>query len=256
MELVDSHCHLYYEPMLNNYEELIKNCRKKGINKLLTIGVNLETSILNSKLSVKYKEIYATVGLHPNNIDEFFNDEDYKGLINKNKKIIGIGETGLDYYRTKSNLDIQRKNFINHINLSEKCNLPLIVHTREAESDTIQLLKLHIKNPEPRLIIHCFTGTKDFAKKLLDFGAFISFSGIITFKKNNELREVVKYVPEDRILLETDSPYLSPEPHRGKKNTPQNLDIIASEVAKIKNINEKMVYKITTNNFNKIFKLI
>ena len=167
MELVNSHCHLYYEPMLNNYEELIKNCRKKGINKLLTIGVNLETSILNSKLSVKYKEIYATVGLHPNNIDEIFNDEDYKVLINKNKKIIGIGETGLDYYRTKTKLDIQRKNFINHINLSEKCNLPLIVHTRDAENDTIQLLKLHMKNPEPRLIIHCFTGTKDFAKKLL-----------------------------------------------------------------------------------------
>ena len=144
MELVDSHCHLYYEPMLNNYEELIKNCRKKGINKLLTIGVNLETSILNSKLSVKYKEIYATVGLHPNNLDEIFNDKDYQGLINKNRKIIGIGETGLDYYRTKTKLDIQRKNFINHINLSKKCNLPLIVHTRDAENDTIQLLNLHI----------------------------------------------------------------------------------------------------------------
>ena len=255
MNLTDSHCHLYYEPMLNNYEFIIQKSKEKNINRFLTIGIDIKTSRINSEISTKYNEIFATVGLHPNNLNETFNEKDYCKLINNNKKIIGIGETGLDYYRVKSNIDIQHENFFKHITLANKKNLPLIIHTREAEKDTYDILKKHVNLHENNIIIHCFTGTIDFAKKILDLGAILSFSGIITFKNNYNLDNVIKYVPMNKMLIETDSPYLAPEPLRGKKNTPMNLDFIAKKIATIKNINISDVAERTTENFNKIFNI-
>ncbi|MAW01273.1 MAG: hydrolase TatD [Candidatus Pelagibacter sp.] len=255
MKLTDSHCHLYYEPMLDNYEFIIQKCKEKNINRLLSIGIDIRTSKINSEISAKYNEIFATVGLHPNNLDETFNEKNYCELIENNKKIIGIGETGLDYYRIKSNKALQQENFFKHIILANKQKLPLIIHTREAEKDTYDILKKNVNIHENKIIIHCFTGSIDFAKKILDLGAIISFSGIITFKNNYNLDNIIKYVPMNKMLIETDSPYLAPEPLRGKKNTPINLDLIAKKIATIKNINIRDVAEKTTENFNKIFKI-
>lgn len=255
MNLTDSHCHLYYEPMLNNYESIIQKCKEKNINRFLSIGINIKTSKINSEISARYNEIFATVGLHPNNLDEIFNEKDYCELIENNHKIIGIGETGLDYHRVKSNIDVQQGNFVKHISLANKQKLPLIIHTRDAEEDTYNIIKKNVNLYENNIIIHCFTGSLSFAKKILDLGAIISFSGVITFKNNHYLDNVVKYVPMNKILIETDSPYLAPEPFRGKKNTPLNLDLIAKKIATIKNININDVAEKTTENFNKIFKI-
>ena len=139
--------------------------------------------------------IFASVGLHPNNLDEIFNEKDYCELIENNHKIIGIGETGLDYHRVKSNIDVQQENFVKHISLANKQKLPLIIHTRDAEEDTYNIIKKNVNLYENNIIIHCFTGSLSFAKKILDLGAIISFSGVITFKNNHYLDNVVKYVP-------------------------------------------------------------
>ena len=250
--MVDSHCHLYYEPYINNIQSTISECKKHNINKLLSIGVNLNTSIQNIELAEKYKEIYCTVGIHPNstlnaNIDDLSHLEN---LAVKSKKIIGIGEVGLDYYR-EHDKNKQFDFFQRQIRLSYKLNLPIIIHTRDAEKDTLKIIKKHINNQ--KFIIHCFSGTKNFARECIDMGGYISFSGNITFKNAVYLREVCKEIDLNKILIETDSPFLAPHPFRGKKNHPSNVRFVCSEIAKLKNTTFDVISKVTTENFNKIF---
>ena len=175
----------------------------------------------------------------------------FLSLKKKNKKILAFGETGLDYFYKRSEKKDQIFSFEKHINFSIIENVPVIIHTRDADDDTISIIKKYYK--KTNFLIHCFTGTLDFAKKLLDLNCLISFSGIITFKKSNNLRDVVKYVPLERMLIETDSPYLSPDPFRGKSNEPANVKIIAETVASIKQITFDEVANSTTTNFKKFF---
>jgi TatD DNase family protein len=196
--------------------------------------------------------VYGAIGIHPNSTTG--NLEKLDGILalkNNNKKVIAFGETGLDYFYKHSEKNDQIFAFEKHIEFSIAENVPVIIHTRDADDDTISIIKKYYK--KTNFLIHCFTGTLDFAKKLLDLNCIISFSGIITFKKSNNLRDVVKYVPLEKMLIETDSPYLSPDPFRGKSNEPANVKIVAETIASIKQISFGEVASSTTANFKKFF---
>jgi TatD DNase family protein len=250
--IIDSHCHLDYEPLINNIDQILLNAKKNDIAKLLTIGTSLESSIKVLDIINKYSNVYGAIGIHPNsttgNLEKL---DDILTLKNNNKKVIAFGETGLDYFYKRSEKNDQIFAFEKHIEFSITENVPVIIHTRDADNDTISIIKKYYK--KTNFLIHCFTGTLDFAKKLLDLNCIISFSGIITFKKSNNLRDVVKYVPLEKMLIETDSPYLSPDPFRGKSNEPANVKIVAETIASIKQISFEEVASSTTANFEKFF---
>jgi TatD DNase family protein len=250
--IIDSHCHLDYEPLVNNIDQVLLNAKKNNIENLLTIGTSLESSRKVLDIINKYPNVYGTVGIHPNsttgNLEKL---DDILALKKKNKKIIAFGETGLDYFYKRSEKSDQIHSFEKHIEFSIAENVPVIVHTRDADNDTISIIKKYYK--KTKFLIHCFTGDMNFAKDLLNLNCLISFSGIITFKKSNDLRDIVKHVPLEKMLIETDSPYLSPDPLRGKCNEPANVKIIAESIAKIKEVSFEEVAKLTTKNFNKLF---
>ena len=255
--IIDSHCHLDYDSLYNDLDDVINRAKENNVDYLLTISTNLTSFEKIKTIINKYKNIYGTLGIHPHKADKFINLN--SSLIikhhNKNKKIIGIGETGLDYYYENSKKENQRKIFSEHLNAANLLNLPTIVHSRNAEDDTFELINDEIKRPNLKVLIHCFTGSLKFAKKLLDLGCFISLSGIITFKNSSDLVNTVKYIPMDRLLVETDSPYLSPVPFRGKINEPSFLKFTVKKLAEIKKISQDEVEKITTNNFFKLFNI-
>ena len=250
--IIDSHCHLDYEPLINNIDQILLNAKKNDITKLLTIGTSLESSKKVLDIISKYSNVYGAIGIHPNSTTG--NLEKLDGILalkNNNKKIVAFGETGLDYFYKRSEKNDQIFSFEKHIEFSIAENVPVIIHTRDADDDTISIIKKYYK--KTNFLIHCFTGTLDFAKKLLDLNCIISFSGIITFKKSNNLRDVVKYVPLEKMLIETDSPYLSPDPFRGKSNEPANVKIVAETIASIKQISFGEVASSTTANFENFF---
>ena len=250
--IIDSHCHLDYEPLINNIDQILLNAKKNNIAKLLTIGTSLESSKKVLDIINKYSNVYGAIGIHPNSTTG--NLEKLDGILelkNSNKKIIAFGETGLDYFYKRSEKNDQIISFEKHIEFSIAENVPVIIHTRDADDDTISIIKKYYK--KTNFLIHCFAGTLDFAKKLLDLNCIISFSGIITFKKSNNLRDVVKYVPLEKMLIETDSPYLSPDPFRGKSNEPANVKIVAETIASIKQIPFGEVACSTTANFENFF---
>jgi TatD DNase family protein len=197
--------------------------------------------------------IYGTIGIHPHETtqNKITSNTIVKNFID-NPKIIGIGETGLDFYYENSDKDDQIKSFKEHIEASIQTNSPLIIHSREAENETFNILNEY-KNQNLKILMHCFTGSKNFAKKLLSLNAFFSASGIITFKNSLELQDTFKILPIDKILIETDSPFLAPVPNRGKKNEPSFIDFTAQKLADIKNISKSDLVNFTTNNFNKLF---
>ena len=250
--IVDSHCHLDFEPLLSNINGVLKNAKKNNIKSILTIGTSLESSKKVLEIVEKYENIYGAVGIHPNSTTNYLNDIDKLiDIKKKNKKILAFGETGLDYFYKRSERKDQIFSFEKHIEFAISEKVPVIIHTRDANEDTILIIKKYYK--KTKFLIHCFTGNLEFAKKLLNLECLISFSGIITFKKSHELRDVVKFVPLDRILIETDSPYLSPDPMRGKSNEPANLKIIAENIATIKKISFEEISEATTKNFDKLF---
>ena len=215
--MIDSHCHLDHEPLINNLDEIIKRSKEVGIQKLLTICTTYKSYENILKIVEKDSIIYGTFGIHPH---ETKNDIATKNIItekaNSNDKIIGIGETGLDFYYNHSDKNAQIKSFEEHINAALELNYPLIVHSRNAEIETFEILNSY-KNQKPKILMHCFTGSSKFAEKLLNLGSFFSASGIITFKNSTELQDTFKIIPLDKLLIETDSPYLAPVPNRGKK---------------------------------------
>jgi len=251
--MIDSHCHLDHEPLYDNIKDVIKRSKIIGIDKLLTIS----TSIKSYKNILKILEIdpiiYGTVGIHPhesenNDISSMFLENESKN----NAKIIGIGETGLDYFYKNSNKEDQIKSFNIHADAATNLSYPLIIHSRDAENDTLNILN-NYRNKNLKPLMHCFTGSKDFAKKLIDIGSYFSASGIITFKNSTELQDTFKYIPNDRILIETDSPFLAPVPMRGKKNEPSFLKYTLEKISFLKKIECKKMDEITSNNFNNLF---
>lgn len=253
--IIDSHAHLNYPELFERLDAVIENAKSVDVNKIITISTKI--SDLNQIYNIvdKYPDIINyTVGIHPDYASEDFakysEDEITSFFLNRND-FVGIGETGLDYHTTRDFIDIQKKNFIFHINFAINCNKVLVLHTREAEDDTYDILKSH--SDLKKVIVHCFSGSLDFAKKMLDLGYYISFSGIVTFKSANEVREVAKYTPMDRILIETDAPFLAPVPYRGKVNEPSYVKQTGELVAKLKNIDEEMFFNSVYKNFQKIF---
>jgi TatD DNase family protein len=250
--IIDSHCHLDYDPLINNIDQVLLNAKKNNISKLLTIGTGLESSKKVLEIVEKYENIYGAIGIHPNSTTNNLNDlNDLINIKKKSKKIIAFGETGLDYFYNRSEKKDQLYSFEKHIDFAISERVPVIIHTRDADKDTISIVKKYFG--KTKFLIHCFTGNLDFAKNLLNLGCLISFSGIITFKKSTDLRSVVKYVPMEKMLIETDSPYLSPDPFRGKSNEPANVKIVAENIAIIKGISLDEVANLTTKNFKNFF---
>tara|TARA_Y100001936_G_scaffold223428_1_gene240182 strand:+ start:822 stop:1583 length:762 start_codon:yes stop_codon:yes gene_type:complete len=251
--MIDSHCHLDHEPLFSDLDNVIHRSKKVGIKKLLTISTSIESFLRVKEIVNKDGIIYGTVGIHPHEVDKNKIDVDFimKNL-NENKKIIGIGETGLDFYYDNSDRDKQEESFRIHIEAALKANIPLVIHSRNAEDKMFEILD-DFKNKKLKILMHCFTGSQQFAEKLLKFNSYFSASGIITFKNSAELQKTFKFLPLERILIETDSPFLAPVPNRGKKNEPSFIDFTATKLAEIKEIEKSNLIKITTDNFNNLF---
>ena len=256
--ITDSHCHLDYPNLYNQLDDVVRRAEYNQVKYLLTICTTLESFEKIKLIVEKYKNIYGTFGIHPHESRKYTNIDSkfiFK-LKNKYKKIIGIGETGLDFYYYHSDKKIQKKSFVEHISAASQLNVPVIVHSRNAENDTYEIIKSEKKNSNLKVLIHCFAGSKEFAKKLIDINCYISVSGIITFKNSTELTDVVSSIPIENLLVETDSPYLAPVPYRGKSNEPSYIVHTVERLSQIKNVSNEYVMSNTTNNFKKLFKLI
>jgi TatD DNase family protein len=254
--MIDSHCHLDHSPLYEKLDDIVNRAESSGVVCLLTISTTLKSFEMVKRIILKYKNIYGSIGIHPHETKDHIN-VDKKMLIslrNENNKIIGIGETGLDFYYQNSEKLIQKKKFVEHIEAAIELDLPIIVHSRNAEIDTYSILK-DFSSRNPKILMHCFTGSSDFSKKMLSLGAYISLSGIITFSKSKELHDTASLIPIDRLLIETDSPYLAPIPKRGSTNEPSFIKYTAMKLAEIKQISYEDLIVYTSNNFNKLFSL-
>ena len=251
--MIDSHCHLDHEPLFSDLENVIKRSKDVGIKRLLTICTNQKSFERILSIIEKDEMIYGTFGIHPHEVKErSILSNTIIEQISKNKKIIGIGETGLDFYYNNSPKIEQIKSFEQHILASIELNLPVIIHSRKAENETYNVLK-DFKNSKLKILMHCFTGSLKFAKNLMDLNAYFSASGIITFKNSSDLQDTFKKIPIDRLLIETDSPFLAPEPNRGRNNEPSFIEFTAKKLAELKNISKDELVKETTANFNSLF---
>ena len=252
--MIDSHCHLDHEPLLSDIDNVIERSKSAGITKILTICTTLNSFNKIKKLVLKDKIIYGTYGIHPHETkNDIVNSDLIINEISNNDKIIGVGETGLDFYYDNSDKETQIKSFDTHIKASMELNIPLIIHSRSAENETFDILNKY-KNDDLKILMHCFTGSQKFAEKLLDLNAYFSASGIITFKNSQDLQKTFQMIPLDKLLIETDSPFLAPEPNRGKKNEPSFVKFTGKKLADLKNISFEDLVNSTTNNFNKLFK--
>ena len=251
--MIDSHCHLDHEPLLSNLNHIIERSKLTGIKKILTICTTLDSFSRIKEIVKKDDIIYGTFGIHPHEVkNNIIFLENITNEIRNNEKIIGVGETGLDFYYNYSDKNAQIESFNKHIQASLELDSPLIVHSRNAEKETFEILH-NYKNKNLKILMHCFTGSKNFAKKLLDLNSYFSASGIITFKNSNELQDTFEIIPSDKLLIETDSPFLAPEPMRGKKNEPSFIKYTAEKLSIIKKISIKELIDLTTENFNKLF---
>ena len=252
--LVDSHCHLNFPDFKDDLPQVIERARQNGVQLMQTICTSLEEFEEVEKIANENAGIYCSVGVHPN---ESANAEvaSIEYLLNKasHPKVIGIGETGLDYHYEYSDRKIQQDSFRIHIEAARKSGLPIIVHTREADEDTINILQEEMKLGSFSGVIHCFTSSEYLAQKAIEMGFYISLSGIITFKTAQNIRDTVKKLPLDRLLIETDSPFLAPLPNRGKRNEPSFVRFVNHKLAEIKEISEDESAKTTSANFFRLF---
>lgn len=257
MQLVDSHCHLDFPEFAAELPEVVARAEANGIGLMQTICTHITKFPQVLAVAERFPSVYCSVGIHPHNVEEE-PKVTAQDLLAKtaHPKVIGIGETGLDYYYEHSPRALQQQSFRAHIAAARESRLPIIVHTRDADADTIAILKEeHAKGPFPGLI-HCFSSGPEMAEAALEIGFYISISGIITFKKAEELRAVVKTVPLERLLVETDSPYLAPMPHRGKRNEPAFTRHTAEMLAELKGVTTEELARITTANFHHLFQKI
>lgn len=252
--LVDSHCHLDFPGLANRLDQVLESMEKSMVGAALCVAVSLEGLPRVIALAEAHENLYASVGVHPEERD--CSEPEISTLVRlaEHKRVLGIGETGLDYYWQKDKPEWQRKRFRTHIRAAKIARKPLIIHTREAEEDTLRVLREEGAH-EVGGVMHCFTGTQEVAKEALDLGFHISFSGIVTFKNANQIKEVTKMVPLDRILVETDAPYLAPVPFRGKVNEPAYVRYVAEEIAALKGVAFTEIERATTENFCKLFKI-
>ena len=250
--LIDSHCHLDMLEEKESLDEVIIRASINNVQFMQTICTRLDNFPLVIKIVEKYNNVFGSVGIHPNEVEQITSYKDLIELAN-HPKIIGFGETGLDYFYSKSNKDMQIASLIEHIIAAQQAGLPIIIHTRDADEDTIDILTREMSNAHFTGLIHCFTSSQYLAQKMLDIGIYISVSGIITFKNADSLRDIIKFIPLDRLLIETDSPYLAPVTFRGQQNEPAFVEYVAKTVAEIKGITAEEVAKITSKNFFHLF---
>ena len=249
---IDSHCHINFPEIANNIDEVLANMQTNQVSNALCVSVDLDKFPEILALAEKHDNIYASVGVHPDY--ELVNEPTQSELVRlaNHPKVIAIGETGLDYFRLQGDLEWQRNRFRTHIRAAVETNKPLIIHTRSASADTLRLMQEEGAN-RPGGVMHCFTESMEVALAAIEMNFYISFSGIVTFKKALELKEVAKHIPLDSMLIETDSPYLAPVPFRGKMNQPSYVKHVAEEIAKLRGISVEEVGEATTANFRKLF---
>ncbi|MHB1947284.1 MAG: TatD family hydrolase [Gammaproteobacteria bacterium] len=258
MRLVDSHCHLDQldlTPYSGDLSKVIAHAQGMGVEHFLCVCITLKDFPAMLNIAESYANISASVGLHPNekDIHKEPTAEDLV-LLSQHKKIVAIGETGLDYYRSTGDVEWQRERFRQHIRAAKSAKKPLIIHTRQAKADTIQIMREENADAVGG-VMHCFTEDWEMAQLALDLNFYISFSGIVTFRNAVEIQDVAKRVPLDRMLIETDSPYLAPNPHRGKANEPAYVRYVAEYIAQLREVSVDAVGEQTTENFYKLFKL-
>jgi len=253
--MIDSHCHLDHEPMFSDLKNVLTRSKESGVEKILSICTTKDSFHKIIEIIKIDPIIYGTYGIHPHeaNTDLVTKEEIIKN-VSSNKKIIAIGESGLDFYYNHSSKEKQILSFKSHIEAAINLNVPIIVHSRNAEKETFDILNEY-KKSKPKILMHCFTGSTEFANKLLTLGSYFSASGIITFKKSSDLRETFRLIPDDKLLIETDSPYLAPEPMRGRKNEPSYIKHTLEKLAVIKNVDVDKIDRVTSQNFNTLFNL-
>ena len=249
---IDSHCHINFPELYQNIDFILSKMSSNKVTHALCVSVTLDKLPDIFKIANTYPHIFASVGVHPDYEDIEEPSVEELCRFAKEKKVVAIGETGLDYFRVQGDLSWQRDRFRIHIKAAIQSNLPLIIHTRNAAEDTLKIMREEGANHVGG-VMHCFTESLDVALEAIKLNFYISFSGIVTFKNATDLKEVVKAIPLDRILIETDSPYLAPVPYRGKINDPSNVIHVADEIAKLKNISMEEVGEVTTHNFFKLF---
>jgi TatD DNase family protein len=265
LSLIDTHCHLEMDDFDPDREEVIKRAINAGIEAIITIGSDLESNIKGLELSKKYDFIYSSVGIHPHDAKDF--TEDIFNQIKKwatpphppltkegqrGDKVVAIGETGLDYHYDNSPREIQRQVFMKQLQLAKEVNLPVIVHSREAKKDTLEIIK---ESGVSKGVLHCFSGDIDMAEKAIAMGFYISIAGPVTFKNARRPKEIAKAIPDDYLLIETDAPYLAPEPFRGKRNEPAYIVNTARVIAELKGVSLEDIARITTLNAKRIFRI-
>jgi len=255
MPFVDSHCHINFPDLAAQMDDVLDQMHANEVLSALCVSVNLADFPQVLALAEQHSHIYASVGVHPDY--EGVEEPDVAKLVElaDHPKIIAIGETGLDYFRLKGDLEWQRERFRTHIRAARETCKPLIIHTREAAEDTVRIMTEE-KAEDAKGVMHCFTEAWEVAEAVLEMGFYISFSGIVTFKNAKQIKEVAKRVPLDRILIETDSPYLAPVPYRGKLNQPSYVKHVAAEIATLRGISLEEVGQQTTKNFEKLFKKV
>jgi TatD DNase family protein len=257
----DSHCHLNFPELLGRLDEIRLDMQAAQVTRALLISTQLETFDDVNRIAMAYDNFWCTAGVHPDEDDVQEPTLEDLLRIGQRDKVIGIGETGLDYYRlgdrSVADMEWQRQRFRLHIRAARQLQLPLIIHTRSASADTLSILKEEGEIGDASSVggvFHCFTETAEVARAALDLGFYISFSGILTFKNAADLREIASWVPLNRILIETDSPYLAPAPHRGKTNNPSYVPWVAKQIAELRGMTSEQIAEITSENFNHLFK--
>ena len=251
--LVDSHCHLDFPELAADLDAILARMRLNEVGHALCVSVNMEDHAKVLALAQAHPHLYASVGVHPDYPDAIEPSADDLVRHAQNPKIIAIGETGLDYYRLTGDLEWQRERFRTHIRAAKMCAKPLIIHTRAAQEDTLRIMREEDAGMAGG-VMHCFTETWEVAQAALDLGFYISMSGIVTFKNAKVLKDVASRVPMERLLIETDSPYLAPAPYRGKTTDPSLVKHVAEEIARLRGITFETVAQVTTDNFFRLFK--
>lgn len=252
--LVDSHCHLEYKGVVEDQQGVLDRARNAGVGAFLNISTKQEEWEQVIATATREGDVFASVGIHPHEADD--HEDLGRGVLlaaTENARVIGIGETGLDYYYEHSDRAVQQKLFRMHIDVARQTGLPVIIHTRDAERDTLEILIDELGKGAFPALIHCFTASQDFGKRVLELGLTISLSGIVTFKNAKDLQETAKQVPDDRLLIETDSPFLAPVPHRGKKCEPAFVANTAQFVADLRGVEFDALAEQTTSNFVELF---
>lgn len=253
--MIDSHAHYDDEAFDQDRDELLSSVFESGIKKIINVGASMKSCRTTLALAEKYENIYAAIGIHPSDTADL-KEEDMEWLAEKSRlsKVVAIGEIGLDYYWDEPDRETQKKWFKRQLTLAKEIKLPVIIHSRDSAADTISVMKECRADTIPG-VIHCYSYTKETAREFLDMGYYFGVGGVLTFKNAKKLKEAVTYIPLERILLETDCPYLSPEPNRGKRNSSLNIPYVVQVMAQLKGMTEEEIIRITSENTKKLFNI-